>query len=144
MYTLSPRQCPACQQSFEPGRKNQYYCSAPCRIDANNELAKARYASLGEKTSDIDTLEAELTRLRQAMKAMEAFISALTIVIEGVEEVDQNTIRYQGDRYQAEAKVGRLDLRISVQAGGALKVGEDEIIYRRQRGEHVYRYVRIS
>ena len=145
MYPPLPRVCPNCRQSFEPGRKNQYYCSPDCRIEANNEIAKERYAALVNVTANVDALKVELNRLRQELVAMAASRAALTIVIEQVEEVGPDTIRYAGALYQRGVQPGRLGLRLSLQAGGGLKMGEDTIVYRRLKGSpHEYTYNRIT
>jgi len=124
------KQCPQCSRPFQARRKNQFYCSTECRIDANNEIAKARYATFKEEAPKANAVQTELKKLKD-------YLASLTIVVQDVQEVDRDTITYGGRIYKRQAKLGRLSVGVSLQSGGAISVPGNKIHYRRQNSTSV-------
>lgn len=125
MPTSLLKQCPQCSTSFQARRKNQDYCSTECRIDHNNQVAKERYAISKVEVPKVDVLQ-------QKVKRLEDFLNSLTIVIQGVEYIDSDTIRYMGRKYRRIGTNEGPGMGISLGAGGAVLIPGNKIIYRGQ------------
>ena len=120
------KQCPHCDKPFPARRKNQLYCSTECRTDANNVVAKGRYALFKQEAPKVNTFKNQINQLKQ-------YIASLTIVIEDMEVIDSDTIGFRGRKYKRGNRVGQPNLLISLNDGGAILVPGNKIIYRSVR-----------
>ena len=83
--------CPFCQTTFEAKRKNQFYCTDDCRVDANNDKLKAKY-------HNIKTLEKE-KEMGDQYKAK--FLNAIRIVLVDYDEKgDNDVITFEGKKFK--------------------------------------------
>ena len=123
MSVLPFKPCPNCSTVFQPKRKNQVYCSTDCRTDINNAAAKGRYAAFKEGVPKMDSVKAELKRMRE-------YVAGLTIVLKDVTKVDADTLAYGGRRYKRGTKVGRTDLGVVIAGGSGILLPGNKIIYR--------------
>ncbi|RZK76830.1 MAG: hypothetical protein EOO85_10340 [Pedobacter sp.] len=125
------KRCPQCNNPFQPRRKNQDYCSTECRIDHNNGLAKERYANFKKEAPKVTGVHQELRQLRQ-------YVASLTIVLEGVKEIDSDTITYQGQTYHKEESwLDKPMVGITLSQGGAIQIPGNKIIYRSLRSSSI-------
>jgi hypothetical protein len=104
--------------------------STECRIDANNETAKAHCATFKEEAPKANAVQNELKKLKD-------YLASLTIVVQDVQEVDRDTIVYGGRSYKRKAKLSRFSIGVILQSGGAISIPGNEIHYRRQNSTSV-------
>lgn len=131
--------CPHCQETFSPRRKNQDYCSTECRTDANNQKAKTRYATFKKVVIEANVSQEKISKLKER-------VASLMVVVQGIEEVDSDTISYDGDTYRRQNRVGQIIHGIILREGGAVQTSVGNIIYRSKRAhasDNCWEYVRM-
>lgn len=123
MERLILKKCPQCNKQFQAARKNQLYCSTSCRTDANNVVAKERYATFKEEVPKLDSIKNQLKKVQE-------YISGLTLIIYGVEKIDRETLLYNGKKYKRGRKIGQPIKGITISSGGSVMIPGNIIIYR--------------
>ena len=120
--------CPHCKKDFQARRKNQRYCSTECRTDANNEVAKGRYAHFKKEAPENEALKEKLKRLQ-------TYLAQQIIVLKNVKKLDKETILYEGLKYIYNANADPPPLPISLKHGGGLLMPGSSIIYINEESE---------
>ena len=121
MYKPILKQCPHCLEAFQAKRKNQLYCTTECRTDANNAVAKSRYANFKEGAPKVNAVKSELKKLRE-------YVASLTIILSDIKEVDRDTIMYGGHSYKRTARVHH-PVGIQLSKGVGVMMPGNKIIY---------------
>lgn len=135
MYKAINKTCPHCQQPFQARRKNQLYCTEECRIDANNAVAKERYASFRQEAPQVEVLQQQVEKIKAQLAAQ--------IVVIKVVKPTEDTLTYAGHRYKSGKRLDRTGVGVRLDKGVALWMPGNTIIYRTESNvkEIYYEYV---
>lgn len=128
--------CPHCLTEFQPKRKNQLYCATECRTDANNALAKGRYATFKEEVPKVDSIKAQL-------KSMSAYIAGLTIVVKGATKTDKDTVKWEGRSYKRTSKAHQ-PVEVHIVKGYGIMIPGNTILFNEgtaTNGSGIWAYV---
>ena len=127
MTVLPAKQCPQCKITFTPRRMNQNYCSTQCRTNANNQVAKGRYADYKKGVTHLDQAVSELIALRE-------YMATLTAVIDRITEIDKTRIAYNGHTYVRTTFLTGWYKKVVTIEGAGLLLPNGRIIYKKRDG----------
>jgi hypothetical protein len=68
--------------------------------------------------------------IKSELKKLKAYVASAVIVIQGVIEIDRETISHEGRQYKRQTRADKYEFDVTLQAGGALKIGTTKIRYR--------------
>ncbi len=111
MSKLTTKPCPLYQLPFLLRCRNQRYWSDKCCVGANNAVARERYATAKQGTSQLEALRQQVQHLKQQRAALTHPLVDQPVVIRVVKE-SKDILLYGGRRYKRGTLVGRADLGV--------------------------------